>query len=77
MQIVSLFAGIGGFELAGKWMGWDTVLSCEIDPFCQRVLKYHFPNTFIHDNVKTFGIETLKKTKWNPSAATIVVGGFP
>ena len=39
----SLFSGIGGFDLAAAWAGWTNVFNCEIDPFCRRVLKYHFP----------------------------------
>lgn len=77
MQIVDLFSGIGGFSLAGHWLGWDTVQMVEINPFCQEVLKYHFPHAKIHSDIKTFGIETLNKTRWNPSADTIVCGGFP
>lgn len=77
MQVVSLFAGIGGFDLAARWMGWETVQMVEIDPFNQQVLKYHFPEASIHDDIKTFNLDTLKKSKWNPRAATIVCGGFP
>lgn len=77
MQIIDLFAGIGGFSIAGKWMGWDTVQIVEINPFCRKVLGYHFPDAAIHDDIKTFTIETLKKSRWNPSADSIVCGGFP
>ncbi|WP_333519734.1 DNA cytosine methyltransferase [Alistipes communis] len=41
----SLFSGIGGFDLAAAWAGWTNVFNCEIDPFCRRVLKYHFPES--------------------------------
>lgn len=78
MQIIDLFSGIGGFSLAGRWMGWKTVQFVEIDGFCQKVLSHHFPATPIHNDIKTFNIDTLKKGgSWNPSNATIVVGGFP
>jgi DNA (cytosine-5)-methyltransferase 1 len=77
MQIVDLYSGIGGFSLAGNWMNWKTVLFCELDEFCQKVLSYHFPGIPIHDDIKTLTVETLKKSKWNPSETTIVVGGFP
>ncbi len=39
----SLFSGIGGFDLAAEWMGWNNLFNCEIDPFCTKVLKKHFP----------------------------------
>ena len=41
----SLFSGIGGFDLAASWMGWKNAFHCEIDEFCSRVLKYHFPDS--------------------------------
>lgn len=78
MQIISLFSGIGGFELAGHQLGWDTVVQCEINPFCQQVLRYHYPESYLHDDVKTLNYETIKeKSRWNPSDTTTIVGGFP
>ena len=77
MQIISLFSGIGGFELAADWMGWDNVLSCEINPFGRKVLEHYYPNSYHHDDIKTLDIETVKKSRWNPSASTLVCGGFP
>jgi DNA (cytosine-5)-methyltransferase 1 len=39
---IDLFSGIGGFALAAGWAGFRTVAMCEIDPFCQEVLKARF-----------------------------------
>ena len=39
---IDLFAGIGGFSLAAGWAGFRTVVFCEIDEFCQEVLKARF-----------------------------------
>jgi len=39
---VDLFSGIGGFSLAAQWAGFRTICFCEIDPFCQEVLKARF-----------------------------------
>ena len=77
MQVISLFSGIGGIEIAAEKMGWDNVLSCEINPFGRRVLQHHFPNSYHHDDIKTLNYEILKKSRWDPSADTIVCGGFP
>lgn len=51
---VDLFSGIGGFALAAGWAGFRTVAFCEIDKFCQEVLKKHWPEIPIHDDIKTF-----------------------
>jgi DNA (cytosine-5)-methyltransferase 1 len=77
MQIVDLFSGIGGFSLAGKWAGWETVQFVEINPFCRKVLEYRFPNVPVFDDIKKFNINELKKSKWNPSEDTVVCSGFP
>jgi len=71
MNHASLFSGIGGFDLAAEWMGWTNVLHCERDPFCQRVLKYHFPNAKTYNDVKTFD-----GTEWR-GRVDILTGGFP
>lgn len=67
----SLFSGIGGFDLASEWMGWNNAFHCEINPFCQKVLKYHFPNAISYADIKTTDF-----TEWN-GKIDIVSGGFP
>jgi DNA (cytosine-5)-methyltransferase 1 len=52
MKHIGLFEGIGGFSLAAKWMGWETIAWCELNPSCQRLLKYHFPNAKEHGDIK-------------------------
>jgi DNA (cytosine-5)-methyltransferase 1 len=39
---IDLFSGIGGFALACRWAGIQTVAFCEIDPYCQKVLEKNF-----------------------------------
>lgn len=67
----SLFSGIGGFDLAAEWMGWNNVFHCEWNPFGQQVLKYHFPKSIsYHDITKTdFSIHR--------GEIDIITGGFP
>lgn len=67
----SLFSGIGGFDLAANWVGWNNIFNCEIDPFCNKVLKYHFPNTINYNDIT--------KTNFTIHKGTIDVlsGGFP
>ena len=67
----SLFSGIGGFDLASEWMGWENVFHCEREPFAQEVLKYHFPNSKLYDDVTTFDATTYA------GRIDILTGGFP
>lgn len=71
MKVLDLFSGIGGFSLGLERAGFETVAFCEIDKFCQQVLKKHWPNTPIH--------EDITKLDGSQYAGTIdlVCAGFP
>ena len=71
MRHGSLFSGIGGFDLASEWMGWENSFHCEWNPFGQKVLKYYWPKAIsYHDITKTdFTIHR--------GAIDILTGGFP
>ena len=71
MRHGSLFSGIGGFDLASEWMGWENVFHCEWNPFGQKVLNYYWPNAIsYHDITKTdFTIHR--------GGIDIITGGFP
>lgn len=73
MKHLDLFSGIGGFALAARWMGWETVAFCERDPFCQKVLRKHWPQALIYDDIHTIPAEFIRDA-WQPD---IVTGGFP
>ena len=78
MQHISLFSGIGGFDLASEWMGWTNVASCEINPFGRKVLDYYWPDAYHHDDIHTLTKELLiEKSNWNEQESTILTGGFP
>jgi DNA (cytosine-5)-methyltransferase 1 len=66
---VDLFSGIGGFALAAGWAGFRTVAFVEIDKFCQDVLRKHWPDIPIHDDIRAF--------KWTGERPTLITGGFP
>ena len=68
---LELFAGIGGFGLAGHWAGIKTVCQVEIDPFCQKVLQKNFPNAKRYADVKKFDGKPWRGT------VDIISGGFP
>lgn len=71
MRHGSLFSGIGGFDLAAEWMGWENVFHCEWMPFPRQVLHYHFPNSISY--------EDITKTDFTIHRGTIdiLTGGFP
>ena len=78
MQIIDTFSGIGGFSLSGQWMGWRTIQFCEIDKFCQRILKYYWPNVPIHNDIKTLTSDIIKNNSlYDPNETTIFTGGVP
>jgi DNA (cytosine-5)-methyltransferase 1 len=49
---LDLFSGIGGFALAANWAGYTTVGFCEIDEYCQRVLRKHWPDVPVWGDVR-------------------------
>ena len=71
MVHASLCTGIGACELAAVWMGWNNAFSCEINEFCQRVLKYHYPNSKHYENI--FGTDF---SEWR-GKIDILTAGFP
>lgn len=71
MNHASLFSGIGGFDLAAREVGWNNVFQCEIDPFCQSVLKYYFPKTVLYEDIKRTDF-----TSWK-GKIDVLSGGFP
>lgn len=73
---VSLFAGVGGFDLALERNGYDVVAAVEIDKNCQQVLGKHFPNTKLFDDVQKITGKDLFNAGFRPSGG-IITGGFP
>lgn len=71
MKHLGLFEGIGGFSLAARWMGWETLAWCEWNEFGQKVLRHHFPEA------EGFGDITKTDFKKYANRIDIVTGGFP
>jgi DNA (cytosine-5)-methyltransferase 1 len=71
MKHGSLFSGIGGFDLASEWMGWENVFHCEWNPFGQKILKHYWP--------MAESFEDITKTDFTKYAnkIDILTGGFP
>ena len=71
MKHLGLFEGIGGFSLAARWAGWQTVACCEWNDFNQKVLSYHFPNA------EKYGDITKSDFAKYRGKVDIITGGFP
>lgn len=56
---IAIFAGIGADSLAAKWAGFKSILFCEIDQDCQKVLKKHWPDVPIIKDVKDVTRESV------------------
>ena len=72
MKIVDLFSGIGGFSYAAEKLvgGFETVAFVEREPYCQKVLRKHWHNVPIFNDIRSFNGKEFRD-------ADIVVGGFP
>jgi DNA (cytosine-5)-methyltransferase 1 len=71
MKHGSLFSGIGGFDLASEWMGWENVFHCEWNDFGKKVLKYYWPKAISYDDI------TKTDFTIHRGSIDILTGGFP
>jgi DNA (cytosine-5)-methyltransferase 1 len=76
MTAVSLFAGVGGFDLALERNGVKVVASVEIDKKASEVLAKHFPDSQLFGDIQEVSGEQLINAGFDPRNG-IIVGGFP
>lgn len=70
--VLDLFSGIGGFSLGLEMTGgFHTVAFCEIEPFARLVLRKHWPDVPIFEDVRELHAADL------PSQPDVIVGGYP
>ena len=67
----SVFSGIGGFDLAAQWAGFENIFQVEIDNFCQKVLARNFPQVKRYKDIRKFDGTKYKGT------IDVISGGFP
>ena len=73
MRLLDLFSGIGGFSLAASWV-WgdelDIVGFVEIEKFCQKILKKHWPDVPMHEDIRNVKGDEFE-------SVDLITGGFP
>ncbi len=71
LKVLDLFSGIGGFSLGlERTGGFQTVAFCEIEPYCRAVLRKHWPDVPIFEDVTNLGMA-------NVGPVDVICGGFP
>lgn len=71
MVQASLFSGIGGFDLASEWIGWENLFHCEFEPYKQEMLKENFPNSISHGDITETDFNIYR------GRVDVLTGGFP
>jgi len=70
LTVGSLFSGIGGLDLGLERAGMKVIWQSEIDPYCNKVLKKHWPEVTNHGNIKDIDWTTVQRPD-------VICGGYP
>ena len=73
LSVLDIFSGIGGFSLGLEKAGMKTMAFCEINQFCRKILKKHWPSIPIFNDITIVHKENLKTL----SKIDVIAGGFP
>jgi len=68
---IGLFEGIGGFSLAARWMGWETIAWCEWIEYNKKILRKHFPKANEHGDITKTDFTIYRGN------CDLITGGFP
>jgi DNA (cytosine-5)-methyltransferase 1 len=74
LTAVSLFAGIGGLDLACQRAGIEVRAAVEIDPGCRGVLARHFPHTTLFEDVTEVTGDQLRAAGFVPRRGVLAAG---
>lgn len=67
----SLFSGIGGFDLAAEWAGFQNIFHADNNDFCRQALEHQFPNSDSYADITTTDFSKYRER------ITVLTGGFP
>ncbi len=70
IKVASFFSGIGGFDLGLERAGMHVVFQSEINKFCQKVLRKHWPDVKLNTDINFLKPEEIPN-------ADLWCGGFP
>lgn len=70
LTVGSLFSGIGGLDLGLERAGMKVIWQSEIDPYCNKVLKKHWPEVPNYGNIKEIDWRTVERPN-------VICGGYP
>jgi DNA (cytosine-5)-methyltransferase 1 len=70
LRVASFFSGIGGFDLGLERAGMKVVFQCEINEFCKKVLKKHWPLVPLQSDILELEASDIPE-------AELWAGGFP
>lgn len=70
LKHLSMFSGVGGFDLGLEMAGVQTIAQCENDKYARRVLRHHWPEVELHDDICELDGEQYR-------GVDVISGGFP
>ena len=70
MKVASFFSGIGGLDLGFEEAGFDVVFQCEVKPFCQKILRQHWPDVPLKSDIRRLDEAEIPD-------ASVWLAGFP
>jgi DNA (cytosine-5)-methyltransferase 1 len=74
VKVLSLFSGVGGFDMGLEAAGFETIFQCEWDRYCLRILDKHWPHVPKWGDVSTLTGAHVLATAGTPD---VVAWGSP
>lgn len=68
---LALFNGIGGFQLAAHWAGWENMAHVEIENWCNNIVAQYFSESEKNEDIYEFDARPFR------GQVHVLSGGFP